>query len=150
LNVPTDVAAVPATGGANVPQQPAAHDTQLGLPFAGEAPPVAVDPSAMRVPAARVERTTPPATFDEVLEGQPNMIREFFKALREDVAGGKAKVTWTEKGLALPKRLVGSYGVASDTLVEHLRRRGLLVSNVQAEIVLAPRAGELIMEREQA
>jgi conjugal transfer pilus assembly protein TraI len=130
----------------------AASDPQLGLPFAGEAapPPVAVDPSAMRAPAARVDRPAPPASFDEVLAGQPTMIREFFKALREDVTGGKAKVTWTEKGLALPKRLVGSYGVASDTLVEHLRRRGLLVANVQAEIVLAPRAGELIMEREQA
>ncbi len=151
--VQADPATVPAADGESATQQPpaaAAHDAQLGLPFAGEAPPVAVDPSAMRAPAARVERTTPPATFDQVLEGQPNMIREFFKALREDVTGGRAKVTWTEKGLALPKRLVGSYGVASDTLVEHLRRRGLLVSNVQAEIVLAPRAGELIMEREQA
>lgn len=130
----------------------AATDPQLGLPFAGEAapPPVAVDPSAMRAPAARVDRPAPPASFDQVLEGQPNMIREFFKALREDVSAGKAKVVWTDKGLALPKRLVGSYGVASDTLVEHLRRRGLLVSNVQAEIVLAPRAGELIVERADA
>lgn len=75
------------------------------------------------------------------------MIREFFRALGEDVAAGKAKVNWTDKGLAVPKRLVGSYGVASDTLVEHLRRRGLLVSNVLAEIVFAPRAGELILER---
>lgn len=151
--VSADPAAVPAAGAAGTTQQPPApiaHDPQLGLPFAGEAPPPAVDPSAMRAPAARVERPAPPATFDQVLDGQPNMIREFFKALREDVAGGRAKVSWTEKGLALPKRLVGSYGVASDTLVEHLRRRGLLVSNVQAEIVLAPRAGELIMERPEA
>jgi conjugal transfer pilus assembly protein TraI len=132
------------------PLAPVAPDPQLGLPFTGEAPPVAVDPSVMRAPAAPVERATPPATFEQVLEGQPNMIREFFRALREDVAAGKAKVAWTEKGLALPKRLVGSYGVASETLVEHLRRRGLLISNVQAEIVLAPRAGELIMERQQA
>lgn len=125
-------------------------DPQLGLPFSGEQPmAVAVDPSAMRAPATRAERAALPSNFDQVLEGQPNMIREFFRALREDVAAGKAKVAWTEKGLALPKRLVGSYGVASDTLVEHLRRRGLLVANVQAEIVLAPRAGELIAERFQ-
>lgn len=153
VNAPTDAAAVPATGGAKVAQQPlapVAHDPQLGLPFTGEAPPIAVDPSAMRAPAPRVERPASPATFDQVLEGQPNMIREFFKALREDVAAGKAKVAWTQEGLAVSKRLVGSYGVASDTLVEHLRRRRLLVSNVQAEIVLAPRAGELIMERGQA
>jgi conjugal transfer pilus assembly protein TraI len=151
--VPTTPATEVAVDAAAVPRQPSAfvvHDPQLGLPFTGEPPPVAVDPSAMRAPVAPIERAPPPATFEQVLEGQPNMIREFFKALREDVAAGKAKVGWTEKGLALPKRLVGSYGVASETLVEHLRRRGLLVSNVQAEIVLAPRAGELIMERQQA
>lgn len=131
-------------------QAPAAPDPQLGLPFQGEAAPVAIDLSAVRMPVARAERPAQPAAFDQVLEGQPNMIRDFFKALREDVAAGKAKVAWTDKGLALPKRLVGSYGVASDTLVEHLRRRGLLVSNIQAEIVLAPRAGELIVERSEA
>ena len=131
------------------------HDPQMGLPFQGEgAPgpahastPAPVDPAAMRPRAARTERTNVAATFDQVLEGQPNIIREFFRALAEDVAAGKAKVAWTEKGLAIPKRLVGSYGVASDTLVDHLRKRGLLVANVQAEIVLAPRAGELIIER---
>lgn len=132
------------------PHAPAAPDPQLGLPFQGEAAPAAIDLSAVRMPVARAEHPAQPAAFDQVLEGQPNMIRDFFKALREDVAAGKAKVAWTDKGLALPKRLVGSYGVASDTLVEHLRRRGLLVSNIQAEIVLAPRAGELIVERSEA
>lgn len=125
------------------------QDAQLGLPFQGDTAPVVapVDPGAMRPRAAREERAGVPATFDQVLEGQPNMIREFFRALAEDVAAGKAKVAWTDKGLSVSKRLVGSYGVASDTLVEHLRRRGLLVANVQTEIVLAPRAGELIVER---
>jgi conjugal transfer pilus assembly protein TraI len=125
----------------------AKDDSQLGLPFSGDGtPPASVDPAAMR-PSGRPARAAASSGFDEVLEGQPNMIREFFRALAEDVAAGKAKVNWRDKGLALPKRLVGSYGVASDTLVEHLRKRGLLVSNVQAEIVLAPRAGELIVER---
>lgn len=161
-------AAVPATGPADAskadthptpsaaatlatPARAARPDPQMGLPFPGDVPaPVAVDPSAMRAPVSttRAEAPVPPATFDQVLEGMPNMIREFFRALREDVAAGRAKVEWSEKGLSIPKRLVGSFGVASDTLVEHLRRRGLLVSNVQAEVVLAVRAGELILERE--
>ncbi|MCG5077243.1 TraI domain-containing protein [Paraburkholderia sp. RG36] len=129
------------------PESRKKDDSQLGLPFAGEKPPQAsVDPAAIR-PAGRPAPAATPAGFDEVLEGQPNMIREFFRALREDVAADKAKVNWTDKGLAVSKRLVGSYGVASDTLVEYLRKRKLLVANVQAEIVLAPRAGELILER---
>jgi len=128
------------------------HYPQLGLPFQADTGPVPapapIDPAAMRPRVPRQELAGAPATFDQVLEGQPNMIREFFRALAEDVAAGKAKVAWTDKGLSVPKRLVGSYGVASDTLVEHLRKRGLLVANVQAEIVLAPRAGELIVERD--
>jgi conjugal transfer pilus assembly protein TraI len=129
------------------PDTRAKDESQLGLPFSGDSPPTpAVDPAAMR-PAGRAPRAAMSSSFDEVLEGQPNMIREFFRALAEDVVAGKAKVNWTDKGLSVPKRLVGSYGVASDTLVEHLRKRGLLVANVQAEIVLAPRAGVLIVER---
>ncbi|MFM0616158.1 TraI domain-containing protein [Paraburkholderia nemoris] len=111
---------------------------------------VAVDPAAMRtmpLPADNSASTDPPALFDEVLKGTPNMIRELFKALREDVAAGAAKVSWNDKGLAIPKRLIGSYGVASDTLVEHLRKRSLLVGNDQGEITLGPRAGQLIMDK---
>ncbi|MCX5545410.1 TraI domain-containing protein [Paraburkholderia sp. CNPSo 3076] len=151
---PATTPSLPASGspdGTAKATMPTKHDPQLGLPFSGDAPPsVAVDPSAVRVPATRGAAAALPATFDQVLDGQPNMIREFFRALREDVAAGKAKVEWTDKGLAIPKRLAGSFGVASDTLIDHLRRRGLLVSNVQAEIVLAARAGELIMERSES
>ncbi|MFC4706025.1 TraI domain-containing protein [Paraburkholderia caffeinitolerans] len=145
--VPSGETGEPSRSAAVSPAPRAKDDSQLGLPFSGEKQPRAsVDPAAIR-PAGRPAPAAAPAGFDEVLEGQPNMIREFFRALREDVAADKAKVNWTDKGLAVSKRLVGSYGVASDTLVEYLRKRGLLVANVQAEIVLAPRAGELILER---
>ncbi|WP_175958076.1 TraI domain-containing protein [Burkholderia sp. BCC0405] len=85
--------------------------------------------------------------FDEILKGTPRMISEFFAALQQDVAGGKAKVRWTDKGLAVSKRTIGGYGVASDTLIEHLRRRNLLLANEPTEVTLAPRIGELIQER---
>jgi conjugal transfer pilus assembly protein TraI len=107
-----------------------------------------VNPVDMRMPATPIGNAasseTPPL-FDEVLKGTPNMIRELFKALREDVASGTAKVAWNDKGLVIPKRLIGSYGVASDTLVEHLRKRSLLVGNEGGEITLGPRAGQLIL-----
>ena len=74
------------------------------------------------------------------------MIKDFFRALREDVAAGTAKVAWDEKGLVLSKRLIGGYGIASDTLVEQLRKRSLVVGNSASEVVLAPRAGALILE----
>ncbi|MCP3712465.1 TraI domain-containing protein [Paraburkholderia sp. CNPSo 3274] len=137
----------PSRSPAASPQPRPKDESQLGLPFSGEKQPQpSVDAASFR-PAGRPAPAAVPEGFDQVLEGQPNMIREFFRALREDVAAGQAKVNWTEKGLAVPKRLVGSYGVPSDTLVEHLRKRGLLVANVQAEIVFAPRAGELILQR---
>jgi conjugal transfer pilus assembly protein TraI len=107
-----------------------------------------VNPVDMRAPAAPVGNAASAEThplFEEVLKGTPNMIRELFKALREDVAAGTAKVAWNDKGLVVPKRLIGSYGVASDTLVEHLRKRSLLVGNEGTEITLGPRAGQLIL-----
>jgi len=84
--------------------------------------------------------------FDAVLQGASGMIKDFFRALREDVVSGTAKVTWNEKGLVLSKRLIGGYGIASDTLVEQLRKRSLVIGNSASEVVLAPRAGALISD----
>ncbi|TCK33369.1 conjugal transfer pilus assembly protein TraI [Paraburkholderia sp. BL8N3] len=109
-----------------------------------------VDPSAMK---ARPQPTTvqrdsaPPAAFDEVLKGVPGLVRELFQALREDVAAGKASVQWNDQGLVLPKRLVGGYGVSSSTLVEHMRKRSLMVADEPTQITLTPRAGQLILDR---
>lgn len=121
---------------------------QLGLPFpaAAESGTVAVNLADMRA-AGTAPRADVPVAFEEVLKGAPNMILELFRALREDVAAGKAKVEWNEKGLGVQKRLIGNYGIASNTLVDHLRKRGLLLANGQGEIVLAPRVGDLILPR---
>ncbi|BFG80885.1 hypothetical protein PTKU46_89190 [Paraburkholderia terrae] len=110
----------------------------------------AVDPSAMKapVPPSPDRRSAaPPPTFDEVLKGVPGLVRELFQALREDVAAGKASVQWNDKGLVLPKRLVGGYGVSSSTLVEHMRKRSLMVADEATQITLTPRAGQLILDR---
>jgi conjugal transfer pilus assembly protein TraI len=120
-------------------------------PTVSPAPPQpAVDPSAMKTPnAPSADRrdTSPPAAFDEVLKGVPNLVRELFQALREDVAAGKATVQWNDKGLVLPKRLVGGYGVSSSTLVEHMRKRSLMVADETNQITLTPRAGQLILDQ---
>jgi conjugal transfer pilus assembly protein TraI len=78
------------------------------------------------------------------------MMKEFFKALAGDVASGKAKVAWEEKGLAVQKRLVGAYGMTSDTLVEQLRKRSLLLRAHGNDICIVERAGRLISERPTA
>ncbi|RKT99767.1 type VI secretion protein [Burkholderia sp. Nafp2/4-1b] len=117
-----------------------AQPAQSGEPSAAIAP-VATHAGSER----RVELS--PETFDAVLKGAPRMIVDFFRALGQDVQAGKAKVRWSELGLVLPKRLIGSYGIASDTLIEHMRRRSLLLANEPMEVTLAPRAGELIQER---
>ncbi|WP_321810361.1 MULTISPECIES: TraI domain-containing protein [unclassified Burkholderia] len=131
--------AAPAAHGA--PKGPDARQMALELP----PPAAAVNPVEIRrEPAAAAPSGN---HFDEVLKGAPRMIVDFFSALQQDVAAAKAKVRWTDQGLVLSKRTIGSYGVASDTLIEHMRRRSLLLANEPSEVTLAPRIGELIQER---
>ncbi|HEM7888231.1 TraI domain-containing protein [Burkholderia cepacia] len=138
----TTTAATPAAPAAHgAPKGPDARQMALELP----PPAAAVNPVEIRrEPAAAAPSGD---HFDEVLKGAPRMIVDFFSALQQDVATGKAKVRWTDQGLVLSKRTIGSYGVASDTLIEHMRRRSLLLANEPAEVTLAPRIGELIQER---
>ncbi|KVV21637.1 type VI secretion protein [Burkholderia multivorans] len=149
-----DLALAPVVGGGSTPSVsgslPAAHGAPKGpdaRQMALELPPqaAAVNPVEIRrEPAATAPNGNP---FDEVLKGAPRMIVDFFSALQQDVATAKAKVRWTDQGLVLSKRTIGSYGVASDTLIEHMRRRNLLLANEPSEVTLAPRIGELIQER---
>ncbi|MFM0756112.1 TraI domain-containing protein [Paraburkholderia strydomiana] len=143
----------PSAGSAKASPQPL-HEA-LGISPATKSAPSApsqpaVDPSAMKSPSqptADRRESAPPAAFDEVLKGVPNLVRELFQALREDVAAGKASVQWSDQGLVLPKRLVGGYGVSSSTLVEHMRKRSLMVADEAGQITLTPRAGQLILDR---
>ncbi|CAN7805040.1 TraI domain-containing protein [Paraburkholderia hospita] len=117
-------------------------------------PAAAVDPSQMTAGAPAAARPTRNGPTDEelteVLGPGSAMMREFFRALAGDVAAGKAKVTWEEKGLAVQKRLIGGYGITSDTLVEQLRKRSLLLRAAGNDICIVERAGRLIMERPAA
>ncbi|RQV14873.1 type VI secretion protein [Burkholderia cenocepacia] len=124
------------------PKGPDERQMALELP-----PPAAVNPAEIRREPIAAPATPAADRFDEILKGAPRMISDFFAALQQDVAGGKAKVRWAEKGLVVPKRTIGGYGVASDTLIEHMRRRNLLLANDPTEVTLAPRIGELILER---
>ncbi|WJN72266.1 TraI domain-containing protein [Burkholderia anthina] len=124
------------------PKGPDERQMALELP-----PPAAVNPAEIRREPIAAPATSAADRFDEILKGAPRMISDFFAALQQDVAGGKAKVRWAEKGLVVPKRTIGGYGVASDTLIEHMRRRNLLLANDPTEVTLAPRIGELILER---
>ncbi|MCR4469840.1 MULTISPECIES: TraI domain-containing protein [unclassified Burkholderia] len=125
---------------------PAESRVMVAQPAQSGAPSAVIDPAEMR-PASERRVESSPEAFDAVLKGAPRMIVDFFRALGQDVHAGKAKVRWSELGLVLPKRLIGSYGIASDTLIEHMRRRGLLLANEPMEVTLAPRAGELIQAR---
>ncbi|MFM0630285.1 TraI domain-containing protein [Paraburkholderia xenovorans] len=130
-----------STAAATGPVEPTARATPAG----------AVDPSQMAagVPTAgRPSRNGPTdEELTEVLGPGSAMMREFFRALAGDVAAGKAKVTWEEKGLAVQKRLIGGYGITSDTLVEQLRKRSLLLRAAGNDICIVERAGRLISER---
>lgn len=117
---------------------------------------VAASPGAQTPPTLPSDEATSTVTgldgaaLDELLRGAPDMIKDFFRALHEDAASGKAKLVWSEKGLVLPKRLIGGYGVSSETLIDHLRKRSLVVGNSASEVVLAPKAGTLILVQPSA
>ncbi|WP_186138456.1 TraI domain-containing protein [Burkholderia gladioli] len=138
----TSASAVPASAVQAPSKPPDNRQMALELP-----PPAAVNPAEIRREPASATPARAEARFEEILKGAPRMISDFFSALQQDVAAGKAKVRWAEKGLVVSKRTIGSYGVTSDTLIEHMRRRSLLLANDTAEVTLAPRIGELIQER---
>lgn len=91
-----------------------------------------------------------PDPFKEVLAGTSNLMREFFKALSQDVAAGKVKVTWVEDKLAVSKRMLGNYGIASETLIENLRKFQLLYKVVGQDILLVDKVGTLVATRPQS
>jgi conjugal transfer pilus assembly protein TraI len=111
--------------------------------------PAAVDPAAAGVQGRRNASASGPTDeqLNEILGPGAAMMKEFFKALAGDVASGKAKVVWEEKGLAVQKRLVGAYGMTSDRLVEQLKKRSLLLRAHGTDICIVERAGRLILER---
>jgi conjugal transfer pilus assembly protein TraI len=115
--------------------------------------PQSVDPSQVNTTSGTKTSPKSPRSgptdneLDEVLGTGAVMMREFFRALADDVAAGKAKVVWEEKGLTVHKRLVGAYGMTSETLVEQLRKRSLLLRAHGNDICIIERAGRLIMER---
>ncbi|SAL81678.1 Putative helicase [Caballeronia arvi] len=111
--------------------------------------PAPVDPATAGAPSRSASSKTGPTdeALNEVLGPGSAMLKEFFKALAGDVASGKAKVAWEEKGLAVQKRLVGAYGMTSDTLVEQLRKRSLLLRAHGNDVCIVERAGRLISER---
>jgi conjugal transfer pilus assembly protein TraI len=89
-------------------------------------------------------------TLQDSLDGYPPMIVDFFRALKEDVESGKAKVTWGKMGLSIPKRILAGYGIASDSLIEVLRKKAVLLENNKTDITIAQGIGRLIKAREEA
>ncbi|MFC4524779.1 TraI domain-containing protein [Cupriavidus pinatubonensis] len=82
--------------------------------------------------------------FKDVLVGVSNLMREFFRALAQDVAAGKVKVSWIENKLAISKRMLGNYGIASETLIDNLRKFQLIHKIVGQDILLTDKVANLI------
>ncbi|SOZ72725.1 conserved hypothetical protein [Cupriavidus taiwanensis] len=125
------------------PPQPAA-------PATAQAPRDAA-PSAVQLDGSRSlrpEQATDP--FKEALAGASNLMREFFRALVQDVAAGKVKVSWVDDRLAISKRMLSNYGIASETLIENLRKFQLLYKIVGQDILLVDKVANLIATRPQS
>jgi conjugal transfer pilus assembly protein TraI len=139
-----------AQAGAAASAEPLSSSAAQSVPQANDAAlrSAPVDPAAAGASSQETAKRGPSdAELNEVLGPGSAMLKEFFKALAGDVGMGKAKVTWEEKGLAVQKRLVGAYGMTSETLVEQLRKRSLLLRAHGNDICIVERAGCLIAER---
>ncbi|MBP0623414.1 TraI domain-containing protein [Cupriavidus consociatus] len=127
-------------------------DTADGSPAASE-PHAGVETSrnVVQLDGARSLRKEPtPEDPFKALAGTSNLMREFFKALSQDAAAGKTKVTRVEGKVAISKRSLGNYGIASDTLIEHLRKFKHLYKIVGQDILLLDEVGNLIMPGPQS
>lgn len=80
----------------------------------------------------------------KALAGSSNLMREFFKALAQDIADGKAKAVRIDGKVAISKRMLGNYGLASDTLIEHLRKGKHLYRVEGQNILLVDEVGNLV------
>jgi len=140
------------------PPETAASALASTGPAALLATPPSADPSAPDThagePASRdvlqldgvksLRKDAPSGESFKALAGTSNLMREFFKALSQDIAAGKAKVTRIDGKVAISKRLLGNYGLASDTLVEHLRKGKHLYKTDGQYILLVDEVGNLI------
>ncbi|MDK3022954.1 TraI domain-containing protein [Cupriavidus taiwanensis] len=125
------------------PPAAAAHAAPPAAPV--PAPSTSAPPAIDAAALGRSRRDTPdPFT---VLLGGSRMMSEFFRALAQDVTAGKVKVAWGQKGLVLPKKMIGNYGIASDTLIDNLRKLSLLYGVEGPDLVLTERIGALILPR---
>ncbi|AQV99487.1 type VI secretion protein (plasmid) [Cupriavidus necator] len=96
----------------------------------------------------RPDQTADP--FKETLAGASNLMREFFRALAQDVSAGKVKVSWVDSKLAISKRMLSNYGIASETLIDNLRKFQLLYKIVGQDILLVDKVANLIASRPQS
>ncbi|SOY77632.1 conserved hypothetical protein [Cupriavidus taiwanensis] len=125
------------------PPQPAAPATVKAPRDAG--------PSAVQLDGSRSLRPEQAADpFKEALAGASNLMREFFRALAQDVAAGKVKVSWVDDRLAISKRMLSNYGIASETLIENLRKFQLLYKIVGQDILLVDKVANLIATRPES
>nr|WP_315591805.1 TraI domain-containing protein [uncultured Cupriavidus sp.] len=148
-------ASAPATEATAAPTAETGEVAVASTPTPQSTAPKAPEPTASGSPAAALpmDAVRPTGTdkkadpFAEVLAGTSNLMRDFFRAVSQDVAAGKAKVTWVDNKLAISKRMIGNYGMASESLLENLRKFNLLYKVVGQDILLVDKVAALIAER---
>lgn len=141
----------PPAGGASGPPPGAGSSSTSGAATLSEATAPGLKPKPLQLDGVRSLRRedTPAATdpFAGILDNASNLMREFFRALAQDVTAGKVDVKWVENRLAVQKRVLGNYGITSDTLIENLRKLSLLHQVQGSEILLVERIGSLVSPR---
>lgn len=82
--------------------------------------------------------------LDAALGKAPNLMKDFFRALAQDIASGKVEVSRLGDRIGLSRRTIDAYGIASGTLITHLQRLEWLAEAEGKEIVLVEAISRLI------
>ncbi|WP_454754760.1 TraI domain-containing protein [Cupriavidus necator] len=143
---PRSPAHAPAMEPSSVASAEGLEPTALNEQSGREAPTSAVQLDGAK--SLRPEQTSDP--FKDALAGASTLMREFFRALAQDVAAGKVKAKWVDNRLAIGKRMLGNYGIASETLIDNLRKFQLLYKIVGQDILLVDKVANLIATRPQS
>jgi len=85
------------------------------------------------------------------LPDMPPQYKDLFVALAQDINLGtkdKKEASWTNSGLAIPKKFLANYGKSVTACIDQLTALGIIISSNQKNVMIKSEIGELLIPRD--